>query len=255
MAKGFKAGGGGGNPLNFKVVINPQPETAKENTIWVNTDIPIPSWHFTATQPENMTEGDVWFPTGTSSPVEFNALKKNSIQVYPLSAKQYVGGSLVDKTMQIYQDGEWTNLENYLYKNGDQYSAKTGGWTSSNWLWGDTPDIVTTPKFNSDHIYIYGVDGVSAGIIGTKNKVDLSNYTTLNMEYTCSAANATTALSVDSAKQGYIMQGDSVANVALKKSTTVTTISLPIAAIDGSYYIHVSADYNSKVKIYRIWLV
>lgn len=107
MAKGFKHGGGcGGNPLNFNVVGNPQPSNPKENTIWVDTDVPIGKWHFSATQPE-LSEGDVWFTTGTSSIVEFNALKKNGIQVYPGSAKQYVGGAWEKKDAFSWQNGEW----------------------------------------------------------------------------------------------------------------------------------------------------
>ena len=89
---------GGSNPLNFKVICNPQPQTAKENTIWVDTDR-IHNYYFSATQPENMAEHDVWFPTDTASSVAFNALKKNGIQVYPLYAKQYVSGAWVDKTL------------------------------------------------------------------------------------------------------------------------------------------------------------
>ena len=42
---------GCGTSLNFKVVGNPQPETAKENTIWFNTDVKITGWNFAATQP------------------------------------------------------------------------------------------------------------------------------------------------------------------------------------------------------------
>ena len=125
MAKGFKAGAGGGTALNFKVVGNPQPASPKENTIWLNADVPIGAWYFSATQPENLNEGDVWFPIGTSSPVEFNALKKNGIQVYPLSAKQYVGGALVDVDTQIYQSGEWGELVStvWLYDNGVKHVA------------------------------------------------------------------------------------------------------------------------------------
>ena len=129
MAKGFKHGaGGGGAALNFKVVGNPQPEAPRENTIWVNTDVPIGAWYFSATQPENLNEGDVWFPTGTSSPVEFNALKKNGIQVYPLYAMQYVGGACVDVEAEIYQGGAWVDWWNGdFYKNGNTFDAHTGG--------------------------------------------------------------------------------------------------------------------------------
>ena len=110
MAKGFKHGAGG-TSLNFKVIGNPMPETAKENTIWVNTDTKITGYVFSATQPTGLP-GLVRFLTGSHSNVEFNALKKNGIQVYPISAKQYVDGAWVEKTAKSYQNGafvDWWN--------------------------------------------------------------------------------------------------------------------------------------------------
>lgn len=109
MAECFLVQNGGSNPLNFRVVGNPQHTIAKENTIWVDTD-KINKYYFSATQPENMVDYDVWFPTGTSSTIEFNALKKNGIQVYPISAKQYVNGALVNLKSKIYQNGEWVSF-------------------------------------------------------------------------------------------------------------------------------------------------
>lgn len=66
-------------------------------------------------------DGMVWISTGASSPAEFNALKKNGIQVYPISAKQYVSGALVDIEGQIYQSGEWKvwiDWSKYIVKDG-----------------------------------------------------------------------------------------------------------------------------------------
>lgn len=113
--------GGGSNPLNFKVVGNPQPENPKENTIWVNTDVPITGWIFSATEPEAPVEGMVWFTTGTASTAEFNALKKNGLMVYPVSAKQYISGAWVVKDAQIYKAGQWKKFRMYLYDNGIEY--------------------------------------------------------------------------------------------------------------------------------------
>ena len=123
---------GGGAGLNFKVIGNPQPETAKDNTIWVDTDVRITGWNFNATQPETAEEGMVWFLTGTSSTAPFNALKKNGITVYPLSAKQYVSGAWVDKTAKSYQNGAWVDWWNgELYDAGNEYETFTGGWTAT----------------------------------------------------------------------------------------------------------------------------
>ena len=51
--------GGGNNPLNFKVVGNPQPESPKENTIWVNTDTEITGWQFASDDP-NLLDFNNW---------------------------------------------------------------------------------------------------------------------------------------------------------------------------------------------------
>lgn len=171
MAKGFKAGAGGGTSLNFKVAGNPQPENPRENTIWVNTDVPIGAWYFTATQPENLNEGDVWFPVGTSSSVEFNALKKNGIQIYPLAAKQCVGGAWVDVEAKIYQGGEWVDWIVYLLKDGNECTRITGGWTTEGYTYGGI-------KFGSvtndgEKLVTSWVDGSSYGACGTVNKVHL----------------------------------------------------------------------------------
>ena len=105
----FIGGGGGGTSLNFEVIPNPQPENPKVNTIWVDTDVEITGWDFSAVEPANPAEGMVWFSTGTASSVAFNALKENSVMVYPMSAKQYVGGAWVDKTAKSYRNGEWVD--------------------------------------------------------------------------------------------------------------------------------------------------
>lgn len=100
---------GGGGGLNFKVVGGTTaPSNPKENMIWVNTSTKITSYIFSATQPTG-SAGMVWISTGTSSTAEFNALKKNGIQVYPLSAKQYISGAWVGETAKIYQGGEWVD--------------------------------------------------------------------------------------------------------------------------------------------------
>lgn len=103
--------GGGSGGLNFKIVGGTsEPSSPRENDIWINTDVKITSWVFSATEPETPVEGMVWISTGTTSTVEFNALKKNGIQVYPLSAKQYLDGVWVDKTAKSYQGGEWVEF-------------------------------------------------------------------------------------------------------------------------------------------------
>lgn len=146
------AGGSGSAALNFKIVQGiTQPGTAVENTIWVETE-KITSWTFSATEPTDPVEGMVWIPTGTSSPVEFNALKKNCLFVYPQSAKQFIDGAWVDRNAMIYQDGVWNDSMNklYFYKRGD--TANSGGFGFNN---------ASNVVFNEDHIYLQGLASIA----------------------------------------------------------------------------------------------
>ena len=189
MGQAFLHGNGGANPLNFKVVGNPQPTNPRENTIWIDTDTPITSYVFSATQPAG-SSGMVWIITGTSSGAEFNALKKNGIQVYPISAKQYIGGAWVDKTAKSYQNGEWVVWVVGLYDSGkasvpfvDSQTANYGGYTSAV---SDAPSRGSV-VYNADHIVLSVSAGTandsSSQFIGTQNEIDVRGHSTLYVEF------------------------------------------------------------------------
>lgn len=166
-----------GVELNFEVVPNPQPSVAKENTIWVDTDR-INNYYFSATQPEGMVDYDVWFHVGTSSTVEFNALKKGGIQVYPLSAKQMVSGALVNKTAMSYQNGAWVKWipMGALYYEGDERNTLTGGWEECPWIDGDY--YAGSVVRNERNIRIDAGDGNGKRnmYFNTSDPIDLSEY-------------------------------------------------------------------------------
>ena len=109
----YGSGGGGGAGLNFEIKAyaseDSLPATAKENTIAVITETPITAYTFSATEHTDPIEGMVWFIVDVASPVEFNALKKNEIRIYPNSAKQYVSGVWTDKLAKSYQGGSWVD--------------------------------------------------------------------------------------------------------------------------------------------------
>ena len=143
----------GGAGLNFKVVGNPQPENPKANTVWVDTDVEITGWDFSAAEPANPVEGIMWFPVGTASTVAFNALKENSVMVYPLSAKQYVGGAWVDKTAKSYLNGAWVEwLSDFILVDTD---GVRGGYTKSG-------SNNTTCTVNSNNIVVKYAGGNGA---------------------------------------------------------------------------------------------
>jgi hypothetical protein len=180
-------GGGGGGGLNFKVICNPQPSTAKENTIWIDTDR-INNYYFAATQPENMAEYDVWFPIGTYSSVAFSATKKNPIMVYPLSAKQYISGAWVDKTAKSYQNNEWADWIRPIdvALTSDVWTHKSSGkdgYTSGSIKYADGTIQLSLTKATSS----YG-----AGSWCYKYE-DFTNVTEVEFELSLSSAAVTTA--------------------------------------------------------------
>lgn len=181
--KGF---GGGGANLNFKVVGNLQPTSPRENTIWLNTDQEITSWIFSAAEPETPEEGMVWFSVGTSSPVEFNALKKNAIQVYPLSAKQYVDGAWVTVTAMSYQGGEWVSwIRIFENLNVNQ------------WIVTESEDRVEISNTDDGLLFTFVSGSSWVYVSGYLNeKIDFANYSTVVFQGTENPSSETVYLCI-----------------------------------------------------------
>jgi len=84
-----------------------QPVAPGENTLWVSTETEISRWMFSGSEPETAEEGMVWFCTGASGGLEFNALKTNGIQLHVVVCKQYLADAWQEKELQIHQSGIW----------------------------------------------------------------------------------------------------------------------------------------------------
>ena len=240
-------GGGGGTALNFSVVGNPQPTTAKENTIWIDTDVKISSWIFIATEPTNPTDGMVWISTGASSTVEFNALKKNGIQVYPMSAKQYVSGAWVDKEAKSYQNGAWVDWWNgELYKNGDAYTHVTGGWSNFTTDYGSL-------TFSNEYMQWLQNTSSHYGEFGTNLSVDISRFTTLHIDI--KANNATRLYIYIGTTKGYVEPDDIPNYVSLTRGVRETkTFDLSAYSNFGNVYFKFKMGENSTFQFYSIHL-
>ena len=156
----------GGVPLNFKIVGNPQPETARENTIWINTNIPINGHTLSADTPAEPAEGMVWIYIEADSAVPFAVTKRNPIIVYPNAAYQYEGGAWVQKEAQIYMDSVWQDWHTYLFNSGKINEALTGGINGT---------------IQDDAIYFSGkIEKSYNKTFTTKQKIDITRYNTLN---------------------------------------------------------------------------
>ena len=237
---------GGGAPLNFKVVGGTSaPAAPKENTIWVNTDVEITGWHFCAEEP-NVAEGTVWITTGTSSAAEFNALKKNGIQVYPMSAKQYISGAWADKEAKTYQSGAWVDWITYLYDKGNQFTTLTGGWAA----YGDRANVT----FEDQYMLLQLQSGYNeqTAAAHTVNKIDFTGISTLYF-YIDERTSDDIADSSKISKYGAVGISDSpdirnngwVAYTQVLKSSAGTLYTVDVSQYSGEYYICVHNAINS----------
>lgn len=172
--------------------------------------------------------GQVWIKTDPIGSVSMNAIRKNGITVQPVSAYEYTtNNGWRSRDAQVYQNGAWKALEEleepwdgYYFKDGEQYTDVTGGWTTDGWNNIGTVTVGTT----------IAVSGPS--MISTKNTVDLTSAKTLwfdspngnngyNFGYLC----------VTSAK--------SVADTYIATSVQVKAGkgSVDVSSLSGKYYI------------------
>ena len=241
-------GGGASSALNFKVVGNPKPTDPTENTIWVETDFEITGYAFSVTQPTEPVEGMVWITVGTSSPVAFNALKKNNITVYPLSAKQYVGGSWVNKTAQSYQNDEWVRwiTDLYLYDNGTVTEA-AGSVASDNGK--------NAFSLNATTLHINSTGHNVWGHIYFTKKIDLTYFKTLYMVGKMAITGA--GESWGSIQFGVFPSLTATAAAKIEGAKAQGTHSIDVSELSGEYYVsfylkgfanYATADVN------EVWL-
>lgn len=237
--EGFGSGGAG---VNFKIVGGTtQPTTTRENTIWVNTDTAISGWVFSASAPAEPVEGLVWLQTGTYSNVEFNALRKNGIQVYPLAAKQYVDSTWVEKTAYSYQDGKWVAWlrREILYEPGNENIPVTGGWTYTPKGYASDANTAGTPTITrGDTMLTAQMPNVSGAIIHPANKIDLTEYSTIVFDGIITGATGYASLCnlrVWSEFGKYSSVGYS-ASVTIQKNVD-GEVSLDVSELSGKFYI------------------
>lgn len=234
--------------LNFSVVGGTsQPSDPKENTIWVNTNEEITGWIFSATEPEAPEDGLVWIVTGQASTVAFNALKKNNLQVYPLSAKQRVGNAWVDVLAKSYQGGEWVDWIVYLYNKGDECIDLTGGWVGKGMKASSTSEAAAAEPIitrNDDHILAKLPAAQKSGVFWTHELVDLTTCSKITVEGEFYAVSSNFALTIWSSNEGTYYTQNNAAESKFPAKEVFNKLSVDVSALTGEYCIGFKLNTN-----------
>lgn len=227
-------GGGGGANLNFDVKAYATEgallaATPKENTIGIITTNKITGWMFSDADPAEPVEGVVYITTGTGGKIAFNALKKNGIMVYPMSAKQCVNGALVDVTAMIYQDVDWREWVAYISINETDWSRAIP-YPSSNYSQG-TYNISDNRLAGSVQDKYYSVAIV--------RQFDFSNIQQIEFNYSLDKDMSSYGhvLAIISRSNSDASSSNRVSNLLLTEVATDKPVVFDVSNVSGTYYL------------------
>lgn len=174
---------------------------------------------------------------------EFNAVHVNTIQIYPLSAKQYINGSWANVIAKSYQNGNWVDWwKGDLFDNGNLFDGMTGGWvTGQHKIF--TDDGISNGTVTIGNTIKLAHAGIAASTLSTrtKNKIELSKFSTIRIEgvkfgYNC-------FIFVDSDESGLVTAYG-----------TEGASSLDIHSLTGYYYVGVAVRNGSTLEVKKIYM-
>ena len=234
--------------LNFKVVGGAAaPDNPKENTIWVNTDIPITGRVLSVSEPSAPSVGMVWITTGTKSAVAFNALKKDTLMVYPTACKQFVNGAWNNVTAKSYIGGEWVDWLAYLFS---ESSGQQVPWVFK----AQNAKVSNVSEKNGTIVFEYSAVDNSYLAAGTEDLEDLSGFTKvcfdLEVRSNYTSGGGEFVIGVTSAQVVSEYNNDFIASEKPAADSVRKTIKVDVSGITSGY---VSAYGIVNATIYNVW--
>lgn len=247
---------------NFEIVGGTtQPSSPKENTIWISTSTTIGEYQFSYMQPTTRVDGtslqtgDVWIRTHNASASAFNAIKKNSVIVYPSSCLQWSGSAWVTKTAKIYQNGAWKITSIKIVDNGKAVIQFAG----TNFFPADiyTGSIRKAPTVtqNSANYAISLKADTSDRHLGTAfltEKIDFTNLSTISITFSSivstveAATKIALTLSDINNNHTYALSGYVFLSNGQNNQTNVT-YTLDVSGVSGEKYIGIFLNAREKL--------
>ena len=143
----------------------------------------------------------------------------------------------------------------YLYNNGNEYTGLTGGWVTSGYT---RTGHVLVGGIKEDDCIRVGNNTASSymSYVGTLNAVNISNYSTLCIEYTNNSNQSHNPKFTITPDKNYASHANEIyGNSAFAQTDAKLTARLDLSSVAGNYYVMWCSDApNTEAKAYRIWL-
>lgn len=243
--------------LNFNVYVETAfPETAEENDIVIISEVPMKNWILSpdAQSGAPSNDGDVWLTYSVDGNT-FNALKQNSMMIAMISAKQYVGGTWVDKTAKSYRNGEWVDWITWLYNNGDECFDVSGGFATYNYVVdgsGSSARAPTLTKGEKSMTIAETSTSSYAGAVFNETPFNVDGFSKLVVVYSGKEGGNSPTLDLTKTKATGFVRDASANNLG-----TDGIAVIDISQLSGEYYFAVTTagNYKKSITIHEIKLM
>lgn len=233
--------------LNFTVTGGlSRPESPANNAIWVNTSQEITGWAFSADEPDAPADGMVWFRTALESSAAFNALTEETLQVCPISARQYMGGVWISRRAWSYADGQWIQWATYLYNAGDMCTDLSGGWSVSG-LTNASGVAMKAAVLEEAYMRFPAAGSSAVTVMGTQNAIDLTGVNYLHFAASLTVNGHNGSFRVCQTKN---VSSPAASNVVKSNMNGVST--LDVRTLSGLFYVIVMTSGNAVMDLTRV---
>jgi len=276
-------GGNGGSDIsdNRRIEITvvggtTRPESVKNNTIWLNTDVNIPSWQISYQEPENPETGMVWIEINYETDIKMDLATTPFIIFGIGTSYQYINDEWSAVSAEIYTDGHYYASNLVLYNTGRYNNAYEWSLRNPDLIWSTgeyvntktgAKDVVLTNKTNYINMAYNGHNPCySSFSIYYTSAIDVTDYSYLSITYECTKTQdaRTMWFSVTPEKGTKTVTYDNATALISWNATTAKskrTDTIDISSLSGDNYVNIgSYSATDKVnsctlKIYAIELI
>lgn len=147
--------------------------------------------------------------------------------------------------------GQWKNLvfagfnwDGHLFKNGDEYTDITGGWSGNAYSYVTSEYTVKSGIISDNNLYLTNQGTSSITVMGTQNLINFEGKKTLHIAYTFNQGSSPAASVYVNASKTLDKAGDKLSSVALSNGTNEAILNT--VGIESGYIIIWCGGANNR---------